>query len=221
MRGAATLLDDAGTSLGGPGVVPEALQGARDRGANAGACEGAQRGGFAGRLSGRLSRRTGMHEESLAISRELRDRSGIARSLSNLGVAVIKATIRCDGAAWGEPRDFARHGQLGVGIAISLNNLGVGRRPRRLPVRPTFLEEGLAIMRELGDPAGPRRLWATWGGRPAIRATIRPPGRCMRRTWKFRVSWDLAGIAHYCRTWGLLPTIRATIGRPGRCIEKA
>ena len=97
-----------------------------------------------------------MHEESLAIMRELADRGGIARSLNNLGlVAWDQGDYPCALAMHEESlaikRELGDQGQ----IARSLNNLGLlAYEQGDYCAAGALHEESLAIVRELGDRSG-------------------------------------------------------------------
>ena len=97
-----------------------------------------------------------LYEESLALSRELGDKQGIAASLNNLGVMAHQLGDSATGRAMQE-ESLALRRELGdmQGIAASLNNLGVIAQAQgdyqRAQVRQ---EEALALRRELGDTLG-------------------------------------------------------------------
>jgi predicted ATPase/DNA-binding winged helix-turn-helix (wHTH) protein/Tfp pilus assembly protein PilF len=92
-------------------------------------------------------------EESLAIRRELGDRSGIAASLSNLGNVAVNQGDHPAARALQE-QSLAIRRELGdrFGIAASLNNLGgVVYMQGDYPAARVLHEESLGISRELGD----------------------------------------------------------------------
>ena len=99
---------------------------------------------------------TALHEEALALRRELGDKRGIASSLNDLG------NVACDQGDYGRARALheealALRRELGDmrGIASSLNNLGNVAHDQGDYGRARALhEEALALSRELGD---------TWG----------------------------------------------------------
>jgi predicted ATPase/class 3 adenylate cyclase len=96
------------------------------------------------------------HEESLAIKRELQDRSGIAASLNSLGnVAYEQGDFVSAQALYDESLSIAR--ELGDRwyIANLLNNLGsVALDQGNVAAARALHEECLAIKRELGDRRG-------------------------------------------------------------------
>jgi predicted ATPase/DNA-binding SARP family transcriptional activator len=97
-----------------------------------------------------------LHEESLALFRELEDRKGGAEALNSLGLV---AHARSDFAAaqiWHE-ESLALRRELGDGrgIAASLHNLGMVAHDRGdYAAAGTFYEESLALFRELGNGRG-------------------------------------------------------------------
>ena len=97
-----------------------------------------------------------LNEESLAIKRELGDRSGIAVSLTNLGnVAYQQGDFASAQALYEESVAIVRELGDRWGIAGSLNSLGnVGFAHGELASARARYEESLAIMRELGDRVG-------------------------------------------------------------------
>ena len=130
--------------------------------------EGAGQEGAAARATalngaGNLAREQGdyagaraLHEESLAMRRQLGDQLGVAASLNNLGGL---ARERGDYAgAWAlQEESLAICRQLGhqQGVAASLNNLGnVARERGDYAGARALQEESLAICRQLGDQQG-------------------------------------------------------------------
>jgi predicted ATPase/DNA-binding winged helix-turn-helix (wHTH) protein len=97
---------------------------------------------------------TTLHEESLAIRRELGDRPGIGVSLGNLGnVAHNQGDYPTSTAL--QEQSLAIRRELGdrFGTATTLNNLGaVAINQGDYPAARAVLEESLAISRELGNP---------------------------------------------------------------------
>jgi predicted ATPase/class 3 adenylate cyclase len=97
-----------------------------------------------------------LHEQSLALYRELGDRAGIATSLNNLGTVANDQGDYGRAAALHE-ESLALRRKLGdrPGIAMSLNNLGgVAFRQGDYARAAAFYREGLALRRELGDRPG-------------------------------------------------------------------
>ena len=97
-----------------------------------------------------------MHEESLAIVRELGDRGGIARSLNNLGLVAWDQGDYPSARALHE-ESLAIRRELGDQghIARSLNNLGnLAFEQGDYESARALHEESLAIVRKLGDQSG-------------------------------------------------------------------
>jgi len=97
-----------------------------------------------------------LHEECLAIRRQLGDRIGTAASLNNLGILTyLQGDYPAARALYEESLAIRRElGDRGS-MATSLNNLGnvaIGRSD--YPTARALHEESLAIRRELGDPGG-------------------------------------------------------------------
>ena len=97
-----------------------------------------------------------MHEESLAIRRELGDRGAIARSLNNLGlVAWDQSDYTSARALYEESLAINREQGARESLARSLNNLGLLAFEQGDYTSARVLhEESLAIVRELGDRSG-------------------------------------------------------------------
>lgn len=94
-----------------------------------------------------------LFEQSLAIKRELGDRSGMAATLNNLGVVARYQGDHASGRALHE-ESLALYRELGDKWAIAnvLNNLGtVARDVDDLDAARRQLEESLALRRELAD----------------------------------------------------------------------
>ena len=94
-----------------------------------------------------------LHEESLAIRRQLGDRRGVASSLNNLGsVARDLGDLASARALFDESLSIARElGDRGY-VANILGNLGiVAHEQGDYPAARALHEESLAMMRELGD----------------------------------------------------------------------
>ena len=95
-----------------------------------------------------------LHEESLAIRRELGDRPGVGASLGNLGNVAFNQGDYPAATALQE-QSLAIRRELGdrYGTATTLNNLGaVAINQGDYPGARAVLEESLAISRELGNP---------------------------------------------------------------------
>jgi non-specific serine/threonine protein kinase len=97
-----------------------------------------------------------LHEESLAIRRELGDRFGIATSLNSLGnVSLSQGEYLVARTLYEESLAIRRELGDRFGIATSLNNLGnAAINQGDYPVGKAQVEESLAIRRELGDLFG-------------------------------------------------------------------
>jgi len=97
-----------------------------------------------------------LHEQSLALWRELGDEAGVALSLSGLGI-VAGANGDYTGAWALLEESLALQRKLGdrPGIATVLMNLGITARRQGEPERAvTLYEESLALMQELGNTRG-------------------------------------------------------------------
>jgi predicted ATPase/class 3 adenylate cyclase len=94
-----------------------------------------------------------LHEESLAIKRELCDRAGVAASLNNLGhVARLQGDYRAARALYEEGLAIGRELGDPRGLAFSLRGLGlIARYQGDLIAARAYYEESLAIARRLGD----------------------------------------------------------------------
>jgi len=112
-----------------------------------------------------------LHEESLAIRRELGDRSGIAISLNLLGNAALNQGDCATARALLEEA-LAIHRELGdwYGIAVSLGNLGLVACGSEVPKEQAdystgraLHEDSLAIRRRLGDRFGVARSLSNLG----------------------------------------------------------
>lgn len=97
-----------------------------------------------------------LHEESLAILRELGDPRGIARSLINLGLVDFdQGDYQAARARFEEGLAIRRKLGGGQGIVGALHNLGaVAKACGDYQAAWSLFEEGLATYRELGDPWG-------------------------------------------------------------------
>lgn len=105
---------------------------------------------------GDYARARTMHEQCLALGRELGDARGVANSLNNLAV-VAQALGDYPRAAEFHEQSLEQRRELGDkrGIAMSLNNLGaIAQRRGDYPRAAEFHEESLALRRELGDKRG-------------------------------------------------------------------
>jgi predicted ATPase/DNA-binding XRE family transcriptional regulator len=94
-----------------------------------------------------------LHEENLALERDLGDRRGVALALSNLGVlAKDQGDYQRARALLEESLALERELSDRQGVALELNNLGVLAKDQGEYKRATaLLEESLALGRDLGD----------------------------------------------------------------------
>jgi predicted ATPase/transcriptional regulator with XRE-family HTH domain/Tfp pilus assembly protein PilF len=102
---------------------------------------------------GDYTRAVALHEESLALRRELGDEWGIAASLNNLAIVACEQGDYTRGTALNQEA-LAMRRELGDmrGIAISLNNLGLVASDQGDYTRAIALhEESLALTREMGN----------------------------------------------------------------------
>jgi predicted ATPase/DNA-binding SARP family transcriptional activator/DNA-binding CsgD family transcriptional regulator len=112
--------------------------------------------GVLARLQADYKRAAELHEESLALRRELGDKAGIAASLHNLGaVALYEADYERSGTLY--EQSLAMYRDLGDkrGVAYSLGSLGVAALERGdHSSAAALLEESVSVLRELGDKVG-------------------------------------------------------------------
>jgi tetratricopeptide (TPR) repeat protein len=102
-----------------------------------------------------------LHEESLALRRELGDKRGIAASLNNLGLVMQERGDYDESRALHEESLVLRR-EFGdtLGIASSLGNLGLVAQGRGdYDSARDLYQESLTIRRELGDKAGMAELF--------------------------------------------------------------
>ncbi len=94
-----------------------------------------------------------LHEESLAIKRELGDQAGVAASLNNLGhVARLQGDYRAARALYEEGLGVGREMGDPRGLAFSLRGLGlIARYQGDFPSACACYDESLTIARRLGD----------------------------------------------------------------------
>ena len=97
-----------------------------------------------------------LHEESLAIRRELGDRQGVAASLNNMGnVAFGQGDYETARALFEESLNIDRERGSKEGLPAPLNNLGlVAYYQGDYAAAYTLFEEALTITRELGNRTG-------------------------------------------------------------------
>jgi non-specific serine/threonine protein kinase len=175
-----------------------------------------------------------LEEESLAIRRELGDRSGIAGSLGNLGnVASGQGDYPAARTLYEESLAIRRELGDPSGIANSLGNLGnVALYQGDYPAARALDEESLAIRRELGDRFGIAvslsnlgQVAYEQGDYPAARA-LDEESLAIRRELGDRIGifYVLEGLAavvaslrdslRAARIWGAAERLRAEIGTP-------
>lgn len=106
-----------------------------------------------------------LHEESLSIRREMRDRQGIAWSLNCLGkVAYDQGDYTAARALHEESLSIRRDLGDRPGIAWSLNSLGNIAHPRgEYEAARRMYEESLSLFKELGDRQGIARSFSCLG----------------------------------------------------------
>jgi len=112
--------------------------------------------GVMAQAQGEYARSIALHEQSLALWRELGHTQGMARSLNNLGVVAARMGhgARAD-ELHGESVAIQRSVGDTWGLALSLNNWGVVAYEQGDYERARALhEESAALRRELGDTAG-------------------------------------------------------------------
>lgn len=97
-----------------------------------------------------------LHEESLALRRELGDKLGVAHTLTNLGnVAWSQGDYAAAQALHEESLVLKRELGDKLGISYSLNNLGtVAKEQSAFVAARALYVESLALRRELGDQLG-------------------------------------------------------------------
>jgi predicted ATPase/class 3 adenylate cyclase len=107
-----------------------------------------------------------LHEESLALRRELEDKSGIADSLNNLGiVADMQGDYAYARSLYEESLALRRELEDKWGIAGSLGNLGgLAYSQGDYATARSLQEESLALRRELEDKGGIAGSLARLGG---------------------------------------------------------
>ena len=162
------LLAMAATGRGGPSMT------ARAKALNA--------AGVLAYYQGDCARAIALHEESLALRRELADKQAIASSLHNLAsnVALCGDHERAV-ELYEESLTLSRDLGNKLAIAATLSNLGDIAREQGAYGRATALsEESLALMRELGD---------TWG----IALLLTNLGRLAREQRDYRRAASLYG----------------------------
>lgn len=147
-----------------------------------------------------------LHEEALAIRRELGDRLGVANSLSNLGSLALD---RCDFAAAEAlyEESIAIRRELGdrLGIAHALHDLGhVACDQGAYPVARKHYEDSLSIVRMLGDEVAASRALLSLGfvaksqGDPAASRALLEECLAIKRKLG-----DRRGMAHALNNLGL------------------
>ena len=163
-----------------------------------------------------------LHEESLAIRRELDDRHGIAGSLSNLGYALLnQGDYPAARALLEESLAISRELGNPHSIALALSNLGhVAINQGDYPAARALLEESLAISRELGNPYSIALALSNLGhaaldqgDHPAARALLEE-GLAIRRDLgdRFSIATSLSNLGLVALHQGDYPAARAMIG---------
>jgi tetratricopeptide (TPR) repeat protein len=112
--------------------------------------------GILAHMQGDYAPARSLFEETLALQREIGDKSGIAVSFMNLGI-VASDQGEYDSARSLYEESMALHQELGDkhGMAASLVNLGiVARQQGDTTSARSLYEQGLALQREFGDRRG-------------------------------------------------------------------
>jgi predicted ATPase/Tfp pilus assembly protein PilF len=94
-----------------------------------------------------------LHEEALALSREMKDIPGIARSLGNLGViALDRGDVERARSLLEESLELAREADDPALVATALNDLGsIAWAQDDFTSAESLFQESLAVRRRLGD----------------------------------------------------------------------
>jgi non-specific serine/threonine protein kinase len=160
-----------------------------------------------------------LYEESLAIRRELGDRSGIAGSLGNLGNVAVNQGDRPAARALQE-QSLAIYRELGdrFGTANTLNNLGVvALNQGDYPAARALHEESLAISRELGNRhsialslSNVGHVALDQGDYPAARALLEESLAIRRELGdRFGIATSLSNLGYAALDQGDYPAARA------------
>ena len=175
-----------------------------------------------------------MHEESLAIKRELGNKFGIATSLSNLGsVAADQGDYGGARVLYEESLTIVRELGNKSGIATSLHGLGnVAKNEGDYGRARVLLEESLGIRRDLGFNLGIAislvnlgPLLGEQGDYPAAHACLREClTLCRELSEKQVTAYAVEGFAGLAlrqqqpeqttRLWGAAAALRETFGYP-------
>jgi len=162
-----------------------------------------------------------LYEESLAIRRELGDRSGIAGSLGNLGNVAVNQGDHPAARALQE-QSLAIYRELGdrFGTANTLNNLGVvALNQGDYPAARALHEESLAISRELGNPhsialslSNVGHVALDQGDYPAARALLEESLAIRRELGdRFGIATSLSNLGYVTLNQGDYPAARALL----------
>jgi tetratricopeptide (TPR) repeat protein len=148
---------------------------------------------------GEYARATALHEESLAVSRELGDTRGVALSLHHLGLVAYRQGAAARAVALAE-EGLALYRALGDqrGIAYSLDLLGNVACWQGDYARARALHaESLAMSRELGDTRGIARALHHLGEAACRQgAYVRAAALCEQSVAVYRELGDMWGIAY-------------------------
>jgi len=190
--------------------------------------------GMLARRQGDYAAASALHNEALAIQRDLGDRRGIASSLSNLGIVAREQNDNATAKALYEESLSLRR-ELGDqwGIGAALNNLGlVVLHDGDYPAARALYGECLKVFKDLGNPqatASPLsnlgRVAYQQGDYAGARALIK---ESLAIFWDLRDRWGVAmsleglayvalGLAtpvHAARLWGAAERLRQEIGCP-------
>jgi len=181
-----------------------------------------------------------LHEENLAISRELEDQMGIATSLNALGlVAMYQGHLTSARERYQESLEILRETGHRLGIATCLHNLGlVAFEQGDYPAARALYQECLAVERELRDQGGIATTLGNLGnvgmggGQFAGARALHQESLALRRELGDRlgIAMSLEGLAavaaaldgavHAARNWGAAERLREEIRSPLPPIER-
>ena len=148
--------------------------------------------GLVAQYQGDYTRAVALHQDCLALRREMQDTVGIALALGNLGL-LARDEGDAERAAALHHESLAFRRELGdrVGEALALNNLGLVAGDQGDYERAdAFFGDSLALRRELGDRNGMATTFSDWAD------TARYQGNYERAVDLYRESIEL------CQTLG-------------------
>ena len=172
-------------------------------------------------LQGDFPAARALHEESLAIRRELGDRFGIAASLGNLGNVAVNQGDHPAARALQE-QSLAIYRELGdrFGIAATLNSLAVlALKHNDYPAAKALLEESMAIRRALGHRRGIAGVLndlgyaaLARGDDPAAKAPLEESLAISRELGDpYAIAMSLSNLGHVAVNQGDYPAARALL----------